>query len=233
MQQIMSLLIEQKKWIFLDIGSTLVNEDQYLRERDTVLYQLITDYGVEITLQDYQQVVNTIKHDLPKSVAYAILARFISDSLLREQIYQCYKDRLRPHQKKYRQLYPDVFDVLPTLANHIQLGIIADQEAWVGEALANLWHISSFFDVIVLSKIVGFSKPDSRLFALALSRANVQPDDAIMLGDRPDKDIAPANQIGMTSVRIRRGMDFKNSPPRHPAEVADYEISELVEISQL
>ena len=229
----MSLLIEQKRWLFLDVGSTLLNEDLYLRQRDESLYRLIRDEGIIVAPQSYWSVVASIKQGLPNSVARAILAHFVPKRSVQEMLYQRYKELLRPSAKRLRHLYPDVLEVLAALSNRIQLGIIADQEVWVAKALEDHWQIASYFEVIVLSGIVGLKKPDLQLFELGLSQAGAKAEEAIMVGDRPDKDIAPANQLGMTTVRIRRGLDFNDSPPRTQDEIADFEITALAKLPDL
>ena len=227
------MLIKQKEWLFLDLGSALLNEDQYLLQRDIILYRLLINEGLVIETQVYQQAIAAIKHNLAQSVARAVLAHFIPDPAIQARLHERYKEHLRPRQKAFRQLYPDALDVLQRLNQTIRLGIIADQERWVAQALTDRWGIASYFEVIALSQVVGFKKPDLRLYKLALSQAGVEPQAAIMLGDRPDKDIAPANRLGITIIRLRRGMDFKDSPPRNQAEVADYEITSLAELLEV
>ena len=48
-------------------------------------------------------------------------------------------------------------------------------------------------------------KPDPRLFHLSLNRAGCPADEALMVGDRLDNDIAPAKAVGMQTVWIRQG----------------------------
>jgi FMN phosphatase YigB (HAD superfamily) len=59
-------------------------------------------------------------------------------------------------------------------------------------------RLESCFDTIIISEEVGFSKPDKRIFELALHKLNVQPEDALFVGDDLEKDIAEklAEQIG-------------------------------------
>lgn len=39
-------------------------------------------------------------------------------------------------------------------------------------------------------------KPDPKLFTIACAQAGCAPEDAVMIGDRLDNDIAPAKAIG-------------------------------------
>ncbi|HVC31253.1 MAG TPA: HAD family hydrolase [Steroidobacteraceae bacterium] len=62
-----------------------------------------------------------------------------------------------------------------------------------------------FFEVVVISDEVGVSKPDPRIFELALEQLGVAPCEAAMVGDRLDNDIGPAKRLGIIGIRMWRG----------------------------
>ena len=62
-----------------------------------------------------------------------------------------------------------------------------------------------YINLVIASAEEGVAKPDLRLFQIALDRANCKPEEAIMVGDRLDNDIVPANKIGMKTVRVNQG----------------------------
>ncbi len=51
-------------------------------------------------------------------------------------------------------------------------------------------------DDILSSVDTGFRKPHPRMFRLALASAGSSADEAVMIGDSEEKDIAPAKQLG-------------------------------------
>jgi putative hydrolase of the HAD superfamily len=59
-------------------------------------------------------------------------------------------------------------------------------------------------DVVAVldSSVVGFSKPDPRIFQLALDRVGVDASDAIHVGDTPAADVAGARAAGVRPVLI-------------------------------
>ncbi|WP_242616092.1 HAD family hydrolase [Streptococcus parasuis] len=85
------------------------------------------------------------------------------------------------------------------------MGIIANQSAKV-RALLEEWGIESYFQLIIFSKEVGLSMPDSTIFKLVLQKANTTANRIIYVGDRYDNDIVPAKSLGMRAVRILTGM---------------------------
>jgi putative hydrolase of the HAD superfamily len=227
------LLIDSRQWLFFDLGSTLIDEDEYLRRRDDLLYELIVAVDHELDESTYRCVLAENKSSLSQSVAKSVIERFVPDVEKWEELHRLYKQQLAPYAMSSRKLYADVFDALPRLAEQHHLGIIADQEVWVRRALEEIWRIAGYFRVIVLSDEIGMAKPDKRMFEQALLQAKCFPEQAMMVGDRPDKDIAPANSLGMVSIRMLRGMDFKTSPPRNELEVANFEIIDLEQLISL
>ncbi|MCC6904820.1 MAG: HAD family hydrolase [Anaerolineae bacterium] len=221
-------MLDDKRWLFFDLGSTLIDEDSYLRARDDLLRRLLTA-EVPVDLSAYAEILRQIKNSLPHSVAKAVLAYYLPDDQRQRILYAAYKESLKPLARQMRVLYPDALPALSDLRADYSLGVIADQEGWVRGALA-AWGLADHFSVVVLSAEVGFAKPDHRLFEAALRQACCAPGDAVMLGDRPDKDIAPAKVLGMGTVRIRRGLDFRDAPPRSDQERAMLEIDSLDEL---
>ena len=73
---------------------------------------------------------------------------------------------------------------------------------------------------------VGVSKPDPAIFQLAVEQANCTAAEAVMIGDRPNKDIAGAKAIGMLTIRIRQGI-YADQEPTTPDEHPDAEITDI------
>lgn len=58
---------------------------------------------------------------------------------------------------------------------------------------------------MIASAEEGVSKPDPRIFEIALGRADCKAEHAVMIGDRIDNDVVPAKKMGMKTVWIRQG----------------------------
>ena len=96
------------------------------------------------------------------------------------------------------------------------------------EKLGLLKHI----DLVISSAEEGVAKPDLRIFQIALARADCKPEEAIMVGDRIDNDIIPANKIGMTTVWIKQGFG-SYAEPKTVEEQPDYIVNSLAEITEV
>ena len=58
----------------------------------------------------------------------------------------------------------------------------------------------NFFEVILIEGELGYGKPDPRIFRQALERLRVSTNDAWMVGDNLQADIAGAKQVGLFAV---------------------------------
>ncbi len=86
---------------------------------------------------------------------------------------------------------------------------------------------------MILSEEVGFRKPDREIFLLALDRARAEPQDAWMVGDRLDADVAPAKSLGMKTVRVLHDSEVSIIPANGDDELPDYEFKDLRPLKNL
>jgi HAD superfamily hydrolase (TIGR01509 family) len=82
-----------------------------------------------------------------------------------------------------------------------RLGLIANQPPTISHVL-NQRGLNGIFETMAISDVVGISKPDPGLFEYALKKAGIDPEEAVMVGDRIDNDIVPAKKIGMRTAWI-------------------------------
>ena len=117
------------------------------------------------------------------------------------------------------------------LSPKYKIGIIANQDFGTEQRLAN-FNVHQYIDLVIASAEEGVEKPDLRIFQLALERANCKPEEAVMVGDRIDNDIIPANKIGMTTVWIKQGFG-SYAEPKTVEEQPNYIVNNLAEITEL
>jgi putative hydrolase of the HAD superfamily len=88
--------------------------------------------------------------------------------------------------------------------------------------------LAPFFDVILVEGELGFGKPDPRVFARALRALAADPDDAWMIGNDLDADIAGGCEAGLRTVWVdSEGQGLPNEAPARPDRVVAA-IAELV-----
>ncbi|WP_114313237.1 HAD family hydrolase [Thermus caldifontis] len=82
------------------------------------------------------------------------------------------------------------------------------------------------FDLFLVSGEVGLGKPDPRLFRMALCAFGVDPEEAVMVGDNPGRDIKGALLAGIKAVFVDRGHRPKD--PRYPAHLEVRDLREAL-----
>jgi HAD superfamily hydrolase (TIGR01662 family) len=130
------------------------------------------------------------------------------------------------------QKVPYVDQVLHELKKQYKLGIVSNtttsREEHVRIALKKI-GIERNFDVIVTSVDVGYEKPHEKIFLTALRKLGVEPNEAVMVGNRISKDILGANKLGMKSILYKWNERYSDKIKSN-LEKPDYTIKSLNEI---
>jgi putative hydrolase of the HAD superfamily len=196
-------------WVFFDVGSTLVDEEAAYRHRARDMIR-----GTAVTLEQYYE----------KRVQFA-KAGFNGD----QRAIEYFGLTKTPWHSEDEVPFADCAQTLQTLRDAgYQLGVIANQEPGARERL-DAWGLGRFFSVIAVSAEMGVAKPDREIFLRALAMADCRPENAVMVGDRLDNDVRPVKALGMTSIRMRKGLAVYMRPSC-AAEVPDCTVSCLAEI---
>ena len=199
------------KWIFFDVGSTLVDETAaYRRWAAEVLA------GTDIAPAVFEAQRRRLAEAGDPGDG-AVLAHFgLSDV---------------PWHPEEEVPFPDAVPALTELRRGYSLGILANQAAGLPERLAQR-GMGGLFAVIVTSAALGAKKPEAGIFLAALAQAGCLPAEAAMVGDRLDNDIAPAKRLGMRTVRILQGYGAL-SRPRNGWEEPEETVRTLAELPGL
>lgn len=104
--------------------------------------------------------------------------------------------------------YPFVPGTLKELRSRgYRLGVISNWDPSARPILERL-GILGFFEVTIISSEVGVSKPDRRIFEIALERAGVKPEECLYVGDNYYDDAVGAGSVGMACRIINRFGSF-------------------------
>jgi putative hydrolase of the HAD superfamily len=140
------------------------------------------------------------------------------------------------HEEKVKsiKLYDDVEECLMRLRKlSIKTSIITDGIPIKQYEKILRLKIDKIIDLIVISDEIGFKKPNPELFRYWLRKSGIKGDDAVYIGDRIDRDIAPANLNNINTVYIHRGGKYDISPIDFNTNTSlkpNYEISSLYEL---
>ena len=101
------------------------------------------------------------------------------------------------------ELYPEVLDVLETLAPRFGLAVISNFDGRLRMILEHL-TLSKYFRHVFISSELGADKPDPLIYRRALEVSGFAPNEALHVGDDPERDWAAANAAGIEVFRLIR-----------------------------
>ncbi len=189
------------RWVFLDVGNILLDEDP-------------------LTYRAFHRHVEAVRRVRPERTYHGLLAEREARAAAGDRwplatVVGRYLDEAacvavwdataREIRASYAALSPPVVNaaaVIERLGEDFHLGLIANQGAECRAHLAALGWLDRF-EVVAFSEEQGVYKPDPELFRHALRLAGVIPEQALMVGDRLDNDIAPAAALGMATAWVR------------------------------
>ncbi len=102
-------------------------------------------------------------------------------------------------------LFPGVMDILPVVQEQYGLGLVSDAQWVYAEPEIAMLGLDRFFGVTVISSLLGFKKPDPRMFFLALEKLRSTPESSVYIGDNPERDLAGARAVGMRCLLFKSG----------------------------
>ena len=113
------------------------------------------------------------------------------------------------------ELYPDVEPSLGRLMRDgYGLGLISNAPADTVRAVKAL-GLTKYLDTVVISGVVGYTKPHPEIFRIALQEAGVSAGEAIHVGDLYEADIVGARNAGMEGILIDRdGSERRTDCPK-------------------
>ena len=205
------MLMNKIKWIFFDIGSTLVDESAVYENRIKEITQ-----GNNIDKNEFVAKVIECAQTSPKPIVSAA---------------EDYGVNVPAWRHDLEVLYPDSKEVLQRLSQKYKIGIIANQDFGTEQRLTD-FNVHQYINLVIASAEEGVAKPDLRIFQIALARADCKPEEAVMICDRIDNDIIPANKIGMTTVWIKHGFG-RYAELKEIEEHPDYTINNLNDLLNL
>jgi HAD superfamily hydrolase (TIGR01549 family) len=215
------------RWLFFDVGDVLFDEDvPHLYYYHSMLLAMRRN-GIDVAWDDYHLRIEDYSRVSPGSSILDAARYYVPDDALWEKVSKEgraeYEEMRRP--RPYGLLMDNIAPVLRVLRRDYRMGVVANQHPPVLKALDD-YGIGPLFDLKLIDQVVGVSKPDPAIFKLALSEAGCAAGEAIMIGDRPDNDIAPARSVGMWTIRFKRGVLYTAYDPRTDLEHAHLVVTE-------
>ena len=131
------------------------------------------------------------------------------------------------------ELLPGARELLAGLRERgYRVALVADGSSDESRVLRARHELDALIDAVAISDEVGAEKPDGRPYEAALRRLGIPPAHAgrvVMVGNRLERDIRGASELGMVTVWIDATARYRKVPLR-PSEVPDHVIHEPLEL---
>ncbi|MEX0313488.1 MAG: YjjG family noncanonical pyrimidine nucleotidase [Allomuricauda sp.] len=125
----------------------------------------------------------------------------------------------------FSNLLPYTADVLEYLQPKYKLHIITNGFQEVQERKLKGSNIYHYFGQIINSETAGVKKPHPYIFELALEKAQISPNKALMIGDSLEADIIGAQSVGLRALHF----NAHNEPQHDLCKMID----SLIEIKSI
>ena len=209
-------------FVFLDIGGVLYDDRVYAEAWRTALRVA----GATFTDDEFDAEYAAARAGQDRSFRVRLAERFAPDDV---GLPELEAEAARHWAYPPSALHDDVLGCLERLRDDgYRLGVIANQPSQVRTALERDGLVP-FFEVWGVSEDLGLQKPDPELFLHALRTAGVDPARAVMVGDRLDYDVRPAQRAGMRTVWVLRG-EAPDDPTTEQLDEAGASVRDLSEL---
>jgi len=222
-------MIKDYKIIFFDMGNTLIDFHKGMKdkEKDILGVKLLTKY----IQKDCKNVIfsdvwngffltwmETIKDRKLKHIEYPIdpiMNLFLEKFDLYYSHEKCVKaiDEYYIPYFKMLEYEDDLEKTLRELKSRgYRLGVISNT-CYFSETMEKCFKKISIFDVFdnfTFSYSLGRGKPNSEIFLKAIEKMDCKAEECIMVGDKIESDIIPAQKLGMKGILLDKNNKSQN-----------------------
>ncbi|MHB9133382.1 MAG: HAD family hydrolase [Armatimonadota bacterium] len=195
------------RWLFFDLGNTLVDETGPAQDRICQLQQVLQGYGLNYGISEIEEAL----YQASEEQAVRLITRAVELLCDGTDIDACEISRQIIYRKELERVYPNAISILQHLSARYNIGVIANQSPGTAQRLET-FGLAPFVSLCLASAEEGVGKPDVEIFRRALARADCLPSQAVMVGDRIENDIRPAKQLGMYTIHVLQGFAQVQQP---------------------
>ena len=200
------------KWLFFDLGGVLLDETAAWEDR---IHRTCQKHSIsaDVLRSEMEKAARSNRHEY-KGALEALGISFGEK-----------------WNSEFIAPYPEAAQVLSQLKQKYRLGVIANQPLNTRKRMEK-WQLAEYFDLMLISAEVGFSKPDPILFREALYKAQITAEKCVMIGDKLTNDIAPAKALGFKTIWVKQewgGLQI----PRTEELTPDLTVDSLVELLEV
>lgn len=159
---------------------------KYDLDSDRVYTTLVSDFDNGLRGKNFDVLVQ--KLDLPHEEVSSLI-----------EIYRKHKPTI--------SLCPDAEVILRELKGKLKLGLITDGWQETQRNKISALNLEPYLDIVIINDTLDreYWKPSKKSFQVMLHRLGAQASEAVYVGDNPVKDFIGAKDLGILTIRVRRG----------------------------
>lgn len=149
-----------------------------------------------------QKLIKTKEEEYKHFISfYEIFSEHLPElQLSKEDVASIAKD-LVYNVDKYR-FYDDALKVIPRLKKKYKLGVVSD--AWPSlKGVYDNKGLYNYFEIFVISSILGVTKPDKKMYLTALTELNLKAEEAVFIDDNL-RNCNGARKLGIKAMLLCR-----------------------------
>jgi 2-haloalkanoic acid dehalogenase type II len=222
--------------VLFDLDDTLFDHERCAREALGAVHRSYDCFSSE-TFGEFERMHATFLEELHQRV---LAGELDLDSARNERFRRLFEhaqaigysaeDAARVYRERYvraRRAIDGAPALLAALSGRVRIAIVSNNLLAEQQEKMKQCGLDAFVDALVVSEEVGVMKPDPVIFRVALQRVNVEPHEAVMVGDSWAADIEGARAAGIPPVWFNRG-----GRPRPEPSAEVYELHALEPTSQ-
>ncbi len=165
----------------------------------------------------------------PEIDMLTVLRKTLGDEAADERLLLCFLQSYRAFSTLRFGVFDDVFPTLERLKAGYRLGLVSNAHRVYAEPEMRMLRLDGWWDVVVMSSDHGVSKPEPKLFQIALDALSIPASDAIYVGDSLEHDVVGARGAGLKVVHI----DREGQSRRDDAVSPDWRIESLAQLLEI
>jgi FMN phosphatase YigB (HAD superfamily) len=205
--------------VVVDLDDTLYPQAEYLAEAAGAVGVAAGARGLDgATVHAALLTELASGSDASGTIDRALLAVGVPEQALREHV-PALVEAFTQHRPTWLPLYPGVAAALDTLAAAIPLACLTDGNPRIQAAKLAGTGLDRRLPLVVVTDALGgraARKPHPAGLLEVAGRLGVPPHRLLVIGDRPDKDVAVARAVGARAIRIRQG-EYATAAEEPPA----------------
>lgn len=230
--------MENKKLILFDLGDVIWDEClaiEYIKSQ--ALYSLI-NLGYKFTEEEWDFAYCTAARHPYKNHnrTYSTIYILVNNVMIVDYILRCINiDLSNMTVERFADLHPlrnNIKEILLFLGNNYLLGIASNQSL-VGKSLFNKYQLGMYFNYIFLSCDINIKKPEMGFFEYILNKTSISSKSILMIGNRKDLDIEPAQKCGMKTIHYLCPNSIIDESQYDKNVIPDFTVKNLEELKDI